>query len=107
MTEHTKGLLYHYFYPTPRKHQKNAAINSIMLKGTEKEIVHWSGFDASHYPTKAKANARRFVACWNALDNIPTELLEAEFIKELVGAALLGNPVLIKKTLAKLGETDG
>ncbi len=86
MTEHTKGPWFHYFYPTPRKRQKDAAMNSIMQKGGTKEIVHWGGFDSSYFQRQIKANARRIVACVNALEGIPTEALEAGAIKEVVEA---------------------
>ena len=37
-------------------------------------------------PGEMDANARRFVACWNACMGIPTEALEAGAVKELLEA---------------------
>lgn len=48
-----------------------------VMDRSRKEIVHWAGFDSSHFRIKTqRANARRIVACVNACKGIETETLE-------------------------------
>lgn len=67
------------------------ALKSADVSGSKNEVVHWTGFDASHFPEHAEGNARYLVAAWNAAHDggLSTEALEAGVVKELVEALRL------------------
>ena len=81
---HTPTPWVHYHYPLSKK---EGAIDAIMHKGTpspKNEIVFWSGFEASHFPKAATANARRIVACVNACAGISNKALDGGVLTEMV-----------------------
>ena len=54
--------------PTPWKVFDRPGTLAIMTSGKpgKTEIIHWSGFDASHFPSQAKANAYFIVKAVNS-----------------------------------------
>lgn len=77
---HTKG---------PWRLYKGRTFCSIMAgpKQTNNEVVHWVGFDSSHFPMDRVANAQRIVSCVNALEGFADpsaapDLLEAAKLAE-------------------------
>ena len=80
MSEHTKGRLTLFI-----------SGNTVEIQDDEQDarrpIVHWMGFDPSDRPiNERKANARRLVACWNALEGLDTDFIyRVAALRELMG----------------------
>lgn len=92
MSKHTKG---------PWRFYNIGTVQSIMAGPKHDEVVHWCGFDLSHFPKQAIANGQRIVDCVNALEGFADpsaapDLLEAAklavvYIRDLRATPGLGS----------------
>ena len=76
MAEHT---------PTPWELFDDSGVTAIINPracSSKREIVFWTGFDASHYPKQAKANAAFIVKAVNNHDQMVKALEEIEALGE-------------------------
>ncbi len=67
MAEHTKGRL---------------SQCGIALRDEQGRLL--GGISGCQIPNVGRANARRLVACWNALEGISTEALEQGMLEDLI-----------------------
>lgn len=63
MDGNTKALLH---TPLPWQLFDRGKTTAIMGRKFGKEVVHWTGFDSSHFPTQAKANAEFIITACNS-----------------------------------------
>lgn len=76
MSEHTKGrLAVNYDWLVPEDHADRPIGSSTDKKYDREHYAHSVAFAHSKYHDQA-ANARRLAACWNAFENVRTDLVE-------------------------------
>lgn len=56
--------------PTPWRVFNENGVISVMESGSNKEIIHWAGFDSSSFQKENLANAQLIVTAVNAHDDL-------------------------------------
>lgn len=94
MSKHTPG---------PWRLYKGQAFCSILAgpaRTTGNEVVHWAGFDSSHFPKQRVANAQRIVDCVNALEGFADPSAAADLLE----AAKTAKMWMFSNALGEVGE---